>query len=149
MAAFLQCGKHVSEHRGFCALERGHKDACNVFPRIERQGVGIPETRKLVHAVAAHFVRIPRIKDAIVTCLGWTVGGSDGCGALLPVKNLTYIQTHWYTEPYSCNGGDYWNEGEGQFACPECGAINRLYERPEVVKLKSYFKDVKNVHSRN
>ena len=36
------------------------------------------------------------------------------------------IQTHWYTPPRGCTEGDYWNEGELQFVCPETGIINRL-----------------------
>jgi hypothetical protein len=139
------CNKHVDKQRGFCALESGHKDPCNVTPRVERQGVNVPIKRKLV---PAHYIKIPQYKNATVKCLGWTIGGKDGCGAQLPIADIVYIQTHWYTEPSGCTGGDYWNQGEGQFVCPKCGAENRLYERPEVEKLKSYFKSVEDRHDR-
>lgn len=49
-----------------------------------------------------------------------------GCGKLLAVHTIQYIQTHWYVSPYSCTGGDYWNEGEGDFICPKCSYRNRL-----------------------
>ena len=64
------------------------------------------------------------------------------CKRRTKVSNLTYIQTRWYTPPHGCTGGDYWNDGEGQFDCPKCGENNRLYERPEVEALKWFFKDV-------
>jgi len=62
------------------------------------------------------------------------------------VNKLTYIQTVWYQEPYGCTGGDYWLNGEGQFDCPKCGENNRLYERPDIVALKKYFKEVVKKH---
>jgi hypothetical protein len=140
-----RCNKHVSEQRGFCALEPGHKDPCSVTPRVERQGVNVPVKRKLV---PAHYIKVQQYKNATVKCLGDTVGSRNGCGATLRVADLVYIQKHWYTEPFGCSGGDYWNVGEGQFFCPECSTQNRLYERPEVVKLKSYFKSVEDRHDR-
>lgn len=70
----------------------------------------------------------------------------NGCGAELKISELEYIQTHWYVGPYSCTGGDYWNEGEGKFRCPKCGYLNRLYQRPEVEKLKRFFKSVKDTY---
>lgn len=66
------------------------------------------------------------------------------CGKRTVVSKLTYLQTYWYREPYSCTGGDYWVAGEGQFECPKCGIINRLYKRPDVVDLKNYFKSVED-----
>lgn len=70
------------------------------------------------------------------------------CGRRTVVSALTYIQTHFYISPYSCTGGDYWKEGEGQFDCPKCGARNRLYDRPDVVALKRYFAAVVKEHER-
>jgi len=49
-----------------------------------------------------------------------------GCSNSHEIGNLTAIQTHWYTSPRGCTEGDYWNEGELQFVCPETGIINRL-----------------------
>lgn len=43
------------------------------------------------------------------------------CGKRHQVSKLTLIQTHYYIEPYSCTGGDYWKEGEKQYECPSCG----------------------------
>lgn len=47
-----------------------------------------------------------------------------------------------------CTGGDYWKQGEGQFECPKCGHVNRLYDRPDVVELKRYFASVEDVYDR-
>ena len=59
-----------------------------------------------------------RNKKRIIQC--------GGCSNSHEIGNLEAIQTHWYTEPHGCTGGDYWNEGELQFVCPETGIINRL-----------------------
>jgi hypothetical protein len=69
------------------------------------------------------------------------------CGLQFWVRDLTYIQTHWYVSPHGCTGGDYWNEGEGQWRC-KCGHINRLYNKPEIQKLKRLFRDVENSYDR-
>lgn len=65
------------------------------------------------------------------------------CGKRTMVSKMTFIQTHWYVAPYGCTGGDYWSAGEGAYDCPKCGERNRLYDRPEVEKLKSYFAEIK------
>ncbi len=69
-----------------------------------------------------------------------------GCGKKFQIHTLVYIQTHNYVSPYGCTGGDYWKQGEGQFECPECGARNRLYNRPEIMELSQYFKSIEKVH---
>src|SRR4051794_16353658 len=54
------------------------------------------------------------------------------CGKRHQVSKLTLIQTHFYIEPYSCTGGDYWKRGEKQYECPSCGKRMRdpsTYER--------------------
>jgi hypothetical protein len=48
------------------------------------------------------------------------------CNKKCLIANVTLYQTHWYVEPYSCNGGDYWNKGECQFVCHHCNVLNRL-----------------------
>jgi hypothetical protein len=83
----------------------------------------------------------------LVKCTSQVATGK-GCGALHPIKDLTYIQTHWYVSPYGCTGGGYWNEGEGAFVCPTCGHRNRLYASPAVEKLKPYFKTVEKEYDR-
>lgn len=68
------------------------------------------------------------------------------CNKQPKLKDCTYIQTYWYTRPYGCSGGDYWNQGEGRFKCPHCGKITRLYERPEIEALKWAFGKVEDLH---
>ena len=144
-----RCNNHISAQRGFCALEKGHTDPCAVMPRVKEQGIETPVKRVLIKTVPAHYIKVPQVKDTLVKCLGWSVGDNNGCGAMLPVSSLEYIQTHWYTEPYSCSGGDYWNMGEGQFICTACGTKNSLYERPAVEALKCKFKNVKDDYTRH
>lgn len=71
-----------------------------------------------------------------------------GCGAAHEVRNVEYIQTHWYEGPHGCSGGDFWHRGEGQWACPSCGHKNRLYNKPDVEALKPLFKQVTDSHER-
>ncbi len=33
------------------------------------------------------------------------------CHKRTVIRRLIYIQTHWYTSPSGCTGGDYWNQG--------------------------------------
>jgi len=75
-------------------------------------------------------------------------GINKGCGAEHPIDSLEYIQTHWYTEPHGCTGGDYWNQGEGNWICPSCGGRNRLYDHPEIIQLKHLFNSVADEYGR-
>lgn len=84
--------------------------------------------------------------NTLVKCIGNFVT-NEGCGKSTKVKNLTYIQTHCYIEPRGCTEGDYWRSGEGNFICPKCGYLNRLYNRKNVEHLKEHFKDVVNTYN--
>lgn len=151
------CQHYVSDPRSgyFCARPKGHDGEHNKFP--DDQGVRISEElRSIQERIAEVMSELDnlRLKEkeakprtAQAVCMGWTVNGK-GCGAILPVGELTYIQTHWYTSPYGCTGGDYWNQGEGQFVCPKCGELNRLYERPQVEALKGSFKEIKDKYEK-
>lgn len=48
------------------------------------------------------------------------------CGNTQKVKDSVFYQTHWYTPPCGCSGGDYWNLGEGRVICSSCGLMIRL-----------------------
>lgn len=50
----------------------------------------------------------------------------SGCDNYHEIGNLTAIQKYWYISPRGGIGGDYWNQGELQFVCPETGIVNRL-----------------------
>ena len=156
-----QCGMHnspKSRKSFFCALRSGHKGHCYPYSEVDRQGIVIPpaltETDSQISALNLQLALLKarkndQQKEVSVVCLGWSVTfRSDGCGAKLPISDLEYIQTHWYTGPTGCSEGDYWNEGEGQFVCPVCGKLNRLCDRPEVVALKTSFKSIKDIHDK-
>jgi hypothetical protein len=156
-------GKGYGEHKWgfFCALLKGHKGEHGPYPETSRQGITVSDAMVTIkgkikklseRSTKLHAQQSEELKKTLITCLGWSVGGGggdwSGCGAQFPVNQLTYIQTHWYTSPYSCSGGDYWNQGEGQFKCPSCGHINRLYERPDVAALKQFFAKVEDTYDR-
>ena len=84
------------------------------------------------------------LSETLVECTNSVLG--YGCGQKSMVKDLTYIQTHWYVRPSGCTGGDYWNQGEGQFDCLHCGIRNRLYDKPKIEELKYLFKKTVNEH---
>lgn len=59
------------------------------------------------------------------------------CGHLQKVCESTHVQTMWYTRPRGCNEGDYWNHGEVQVPCNECGVRMRLAFKCEEIQ-KNY-----------
>ncbi len=66
-----------------------------------------------------------------------------GCGRTSKLSSVVLIQTHWYTAPFSCSGGDYWNAGERNLVCPKCSVRHRMIEtdpRPENFYDLSYAK---------
>lgn len=83
-----------------------------------------------------------------VKCLQNRAYRGKACGKSHMIKDLIYIQILHYEPPVSCWAGDYWYNGEGQFTCPSCGYRNRLYDRPEIQKMKSLFKGVKEEEHR-
>lgn len=87
-----------------------------------------------------------KLKETLVACRPNFYG--KGCGMASVIGELTYIQTHWYESPYGCMGGDTWHQSEGQWTCPHCNHKNRLFDKPEIEKLKYLFKDVVNVYNR-
>lgn len=86
-----------------------------------------------------------RARRSTVACTSQVATGK-GCGARHEIGDLTYVQTHWYEEAHGCTGGDRWHMGEGQWRCPSCGHVNRLYDSPDVVALKPHFKVVEDRH---
>lgn len=69
------------------------------------------------------------------------------CGSQHEIRDLEFIQTHYYVRPYSCSGGDYWNEDdEGISECLYCGGRMRFYNMPEIMKLRHLFAKRKDEH---
>lgn len=103
--------------------------------KIERQI--IKENRKLT--LLGEELR--KVKgETEVTCSNNNFG--RGCARTSKIKDLEYIQTHYYIKPHGCNSGDYYLPGEGRFICPHCGHINRLNDRNEISLIKSSFKSM-------
>lgn len=89
--------------------------------------------------------KIDLVNIEIKNVLSQTIVKCDKCKKEYQIKDLTYLQTMWYESPYSCTGGDTWHYGEGQWKC-ECGEINRLYNKKEIEKLSSLFKNIEKVY---
>lgn len=83
-------------------------------------------------------------KDTLVQCTKNNYGA--GCGMGFKIRYLEYIQTYWYEGPHGCTGGDNWHSGEGQFICPHCQHLNRLYDRSHIEDLKHLFASVTDKH---
>jgi hypothetical protein len=39
------------------------------------------------------------------------------CGEMHKIKDCVVVQSHWYTPPSGCAGGDHWNSGELIILC--------------------------------
>lgn len=99
--------------------------------------------------------KISKLKDQISqlvvqknTLLSQTRVDCPNCKNPFMISESEYLQTHWYTEPHGCTGGDYWNIGEGNCVCPNCRTRLRLYKCPELYNLKTLFKSIKDVYER-
>jgi hypothetical protein len=56
------------------------------------------------------------------------------CKQSVNLGKWSFIQTQWYTPPYSCTAGDYWNNSKPDtcyISCPECGKENYIYNHPQ------------------
>lgn len=76
-----------------------------------------------------------------VICQKNHVYSGTACGASIPIGELTYIREHHYVAPHGCSDGDYWSvvDSDAMFVCPHCKYVNRLYDRPEFLKLSKAF----------
>ena len=88
----------------------------------------------------ALLAKVKSTDEAIAAKLSHTLVRCGQCRIGHEVRELIYLQTHWYESPHGCSGGDTWHAGEGQWACPDCGHTNRLYDNPDVTALKPLFK---------
>lgn len=84
--------------------------------------------------------RLKILRAIVDKNLGKTLVTCSVCKGSFEICSLVYIQTHWYVTPHGCTGGDYYNAGEGNWDCPQCGVSNRLYNNPKVESLKHLFK---------
>jgi len=126
-------------------------------PNIIRCEVKLPKWRgpaKYLVASALAIIEKAKVasekqnKGALIQCTQNHSSRGRSCGMWSPISEITYIQTQWYVEPHGCTGGDYWKDGEGQFVCPRCKYVNRLYNSPEAVALSKYFGGFERVRDR-
>ena len=96
--------------------------------------------------ILAAETRLAELKQERDVLLAQTKLYCVECMQSHPISKYTYLQTHWYVEPYGCSGGDYYKQGDGECVCP-CTAVLRLYQLPEIMALKRLFKECIKTYS--
>ena len=99
-----------------------------------------------------------------------TVAKCTHCHKGTQISKLVYYQPMYYVAPYSCTGGDYWEEykDESLWVCPKCNKFVWLIDfegwraidndndirhpinkqAAKLRELKYYFKQVKKIYNR-
>jgi len=90
-------------------------------------------------ALKAAYALITESEEAIRVQKASALFKCARCEETTPISQMEYIQSHWYTTPHGCTGGDYWTPGEGYALCPECGIEHRTHFSPGLADLKEYF----------
>jgi hypothetical protein len=75
--------------------------------------------------------RLEKLDDDRLAAIGarrWRCRAA-GCGRTSKLSSVILVQTHWYVEPYSCSGGDYWRSGERNLVCPKCSVRHRMINK--------------------
>lgn len=65
----------------------------------------------------------------------------ESCKKKSRLGQWTFFQEHWYTAPFSCAGGDYWNTSDVKvchIGCPKCGAENYIYNHFQKDKIINF-----------
>lgn len=69
-------------------------------------------------------------------------GKDKGCGKTFAVKDLTFIQMHYYDHNTGSPNGGFYRESESQWECPSCHTRIRSYFNKTFVPLQRFFKEV-------
>jgi hypothetical protein len=112
----------------------------------------VPETssqlellcEEMARSKMAHEKEMKRIQSEIIAEIKSQLFTCTHCKLTMPLESWSFIQNHWYTEPYGCTGGDYWNNSDMEtchVSCPQCGKQNYIYNHMQKVDLVSYFKE--------
>lgn len=99
--------------------------SAKIVNEIEEKEREIAELRKIL---------IEQYKNSVLSC--------KRCELSSKLREVIFVQTHWYERPYSCTSGDNWLEGEVNLLCPNCGCRHRLLSD----KSKNKFLKFKRVH---
>jgi hypothetical protein len=96
-------------------------DREKAFARIERRIEKLEQ-----EIIDLQNKKLEIIKAAYITC--------KKCNKKSRLGSWSFIQNMWYVPPYSCTGGDYWNNHETKtchLVCPKCEAENYIYNHPQ------------------
>jgi hypothetical protein len=105
---------------------------------IEAHGIELAEINREIDG-QRDFLDV--LTNAKAEILGRTLVKCVCCSVATPIKDIDYIQTHYYTSPHGCSGGDYWNEGSGKMVCPNCNTI-LMFLGDEYDGVKYHFKRI-------
>lgn len=100
-------------------------------------------------AIARSEARTAHLKALRNANLKCTAIACYKCRTGHQINSLVYIQTYYYIQPSGCTDGDYYKQGEGSWDCPSCGRRNRLYDKPEITKLKPLFASVRDCYCKH
>lgn len=69
------------------------------------------------------------------------------CSKQLTIGKLVYYIEEFYISPTGCTGGDYYTSDDSEhfYVCPHCSVRSRLFDRPDLRKLKANFKTIEYV----
>ena len=81
--------------------------------------------------------KLEKEKNKIIKC--------GACKKGSKIRNLEFINAHYYVPPYGCTGGDYWNTDDSNsgFICVKCNIRNRLLPKHLIALKYSHFKSIK------
>lgn len=102
----------------------------------------IKETSGVLQALQEDRAEI--VKRTKISC--------GNCDQESMIKDIVYIQPHWYESPHGCTGGDTWHEDKDYalMRCPHCKSILQItsHQNADLMALKYSFKEIENQHKR-
>lgn len=75
-------------------------------------------------------------KDELFAC--------SRCKKRTVVKNISVVKEHYYIEPYSWGGGDYWRFSNYLTLCTKCNSFTNVYDKHGPTYNSFGLKDVDN-----
>lgn len=81
---------------------------------------------KLIKDITSQKLNIQGMEKDLARAFGNRVFTCSNCGCGSKLKNVIFVQTHWYEKPQGCMGGDNWYAGEQNLFCPKCGHRHRI-----------------------
>lgn len=79
---------------------------------------------KDIQATKDHLIYLDNIKKEFLSRKFYTC---PHCSKKTQIKKLLYFKNNYYVNPYSCNGGGYWQRaGVDYILCNKCTYVERI-----------------------